>query len=104
MVVMHQYTRRIIGFGVHALNVDGRALCRIFSDATSDQGWTKILAQTTTRYFNDHRWKTNRCVLEVKEIKALPHVPLSHPYVERLIGSIRPELRDRTLSWTAADT
>jgi hypothetical protein len=30
MVVMDQYTRRIIGFGVHAGNVDGPALCRMF--------------------------------------------------------------------------
>ena len=29
MVVMDQYTRRIIGLGVHAGNVDGSALCRI---------------------------------------------------------------------------
>ena len=29
LVVMDQYTRRIIGFGVHAGKVDGAALCRI---------------------------------------------------------------------------
>ena len=31
LVVMDQYTRRIIGFGVHAGNVDGPALCRMFN-------------------------------------------------------------------------
>ena len=35
--------------------------------------------------------------------KALPHVPMSHPFVERLIGSIRRELLDQTLFWTATD-
>ena len=30
MVVMDQYTRRIIGFGVHARNLDGPALCRMY--------------------------------------------------------------------------
>jgi hypothetical protein len=30
-------------------------------------------------------------------------VPLSHPFVERLIGTIRRECLDRTLFWTAAD-
>ncbi|MBZ5578502.1 MAG: transposase [Acidobacteriia bacterium] len=30
-------------------------------------------------------------------------MPLSHPFVERLIGTIRRELLDRTLFWTAAD-
>ena len=44
MVVMDQYTRRIIGFGVHAGNVDGPVLCRMFNDATSGQGWPKYLS------------------------------------------------------------
>ena len=32
-----------------------------------------------------------------------PYVPLSHPYVERLIGTIRREYLDPTLFWTTAD-
>jgi len=39
----------------------------------------------------------------VKEINTVPYVPLSHPFVERLIGTIRRECLDRTLFWTAAD-
>jgi len=42
-------------------------------------------------------------VLEVKEIKTVPYVPLSHPFVERLIGTIRREYLDRVLFWTTAD-
>ena len=42
-------------------------------------------------------------ILEIEEIKSLPHVPMSHPFVERLIGSIRRELLDQTLFWTATD-
>jgi putative transposase len=30
-------------------------------------------------------------------------VPLSHPFVERLIGTIRQECLDHLLFWTAAD-
>ena len=41
-------------------------------------------------------------VLEVAEIKTVPNVPLSHPFVERLIGTIRREYLDRILFWTAA--
>ena len=37
------------------------------------------------------------------EIKTVPYVPRSHPFVERLIGTIRRECLDRTLFWTAAD-
>jgi hypothetical protein len=35
LVVMDQYSRRIIGFGVHAGPVDGVALCRMFNRAVS---------------------------------------------------------------------
>jgi hypothetical protein len=42
-------------------------------------------------------------ILEVKEIKTVPYVPLSHPFVERLIGTIRREYLDQTLFWTADD-
>jgi hypothetical protein len=37
LVVMDQYTRRIIGFGVHAGKVDGVALCRMFNCAIRGQ-------------------------------------------------------------------
>ena len=39
----------------------------------------------------------------MEAIKTVPYVPLSHPFVERLIGTIRRECLDRTLFWTAAD-
>ena len=39
----------------------------------------------------------------MKEIKTVPHVPLPHPFVERLIGTIRREYLDGTLFWTTAD-
>jgi transposase InsO family protein len=103
MVVMDQYTRRIIGFAVHAGNVDGPTLCSMFNEATSCQGWPKHLSSDNDPLFQYHRWKANLRVLEVEEIKSLPHVPMSHPFVERLIGSIRRELLDQTLFWTATD-
>src|SRR2546425_7640170 len=40
-------------------------------------------------------WKPSR--------RCRTYVPLSHPFVERLIGTIRRECLDRTLFWTAAD-
>lgn len=33
----------------------------------------------------------------------MPHLPMSQPFVERLIGSIRRELLGQTFFWTAAD-
>jgi putative transposase len=42
-------------------------------------------------------------MLEVMEIKTVPDVPLSHPFGERLIGTLRRECLDRTLFWTTTD-
>ena len=57
MVVMDQYTRRIIGFGVREGNVDGPALCRMFNDATSRQGWPQRISSENDPLFQYHRWK-----------------------------------------------
>jgi len=42
-------------------------------------------------------------ILEVEEIKSVPYVPVSHPFVERLIGTIRREFLDHVLIWNAID-
>jgi putative transposase len=103
MVVMDQYTRRIIGFAVHVGNVDGPAVCRMLNDATSRQDWPERISSDNDPLFQFHRWKANLRVLGVEEIKSLPHVPMSHPFVEGLMASIRRELLDQTLFWTATD-
>ena len=84
---MDKYSRRIIGFGVHAGTVDHVALCRMFNRAIR---WQLEMP----KYLR---------VLEVTEIKKVPYVPLSHPLVERLIGTLRRECLDRTLFWTTTD-
>lgn len=101
MAVMDQYTRRIIGFGVHAGHVDGQALCQIFNQTTSGQGGPKYLSSDNDPLFQYHRWNANLRVLDIEEIKSVPHVQVSHPFIERLIGSIQRELTDQTLLWTA---
>jgi len=65
MVVMDQYTRRIIGFAVNAGNVDGPILCRMLNEATSNQGWPKYLSSDNDPLFQYHRWKANLRVLEI---------------------------------------
>jgi putative transposase len=37
LILMDQYTRRIIGFGIQAGIVDGLALCRMFKQAIQAQ-------------------------------------------------------------------
>ena len=103
MVIMDQYTSRIIGFSVHAGNVDGPARCRMFNEASSEQGWPNRISTDNDPLFQYRQWKANLRILEIEETKSLPHVPMSHPFVERLIGSVRRELLDQTFFWTATD-
>ena len=42
-------------------------------------------------------------ILEIDEVKTVPHVPRSHPFVERLIGTTRRECLDHVLFWNARD-
>ena len=65
---MDKFTRKIVGFGVHA-----GAL------------------------------KANLRILNVTEIKTVPEVPLSHPFIEQLVGTIRRELLDLVPFWSARD-
>jgi hypothetical protein len=36
-------------------------------------------------------------------VKTVPYVPLSHPFIERLVGTIRREYLDQILFWTTVD-
>jgi len=103
LVVMDHCTRRIVGFGVHRGVVDGVGLCRMFNRATRGQSSPTHLSSDHDPLYRFHQWQANLRILDVKEIKTVPYLPLSHPFVERLIGTIRRECLDRTLFWTAAD-
>jgi putative transposase len=97
LVVMDQFTRRIVGFGVHRRAVDGVALCQIFNRATRRQPPPTYLSSDHDPLSQFHQWQPNLRVLDVEAIQTVPYVPLSHPFVERLIGTIRRECLDRTL-------
>ncbi len=103
LVVVDQFTRRIIGFGVHAGDIDGVALCRMFNRAISSQGEPRYLSSDHDLLFEYHPWKTNLRILDVEEIKTVPNAPLSHPFVARLIGTIRREYLDQVFFWNAVD-
>ena len=60
-------------------------------------------APTTTPLYRFHHWRANLRVLQVTEVKSVPSVPLSHPFVERLIGTRRRECVDQLLFWSASD-
>jgi transposase InsO family protein len=104
LVLMDQCTRRIIGFGVYpAPAMDGRALCRLFHQATSRQGLPHWLSSDHDPVFRFHQWQANLRILGIREVKPLPGVPVSHPFIERLIGTIRREYLDHLLFWNESD-
>jgi len=100
LVVMDQFTRRIIGFGIHDGVVDGVALCRMFQRAIRGSALPKYLSSDHDPLYRFHQWHANLRILDVMEIKTVPYAALSHPFVERLIGTVRREFLDHTLLTT----
>lgn len=103
MVIMDQFTRQIIGFATRQGNLNGIDICCMFNNIISGNNLPKKLSSDNDPLFQYYRWKANLRILDIKEIKTLPCVPLSHPFVERLIKSIRNELLDQILFWNSND-
>jgi hypothetical protein len=89
--------------GVHSGIVDGVALCRLFQRAIRGHSLPKYLSSDHDPLYRFHQWEANLRILEVSEIKTVPYVPLSPPFVERLVGTLRRECLDQTLFWTTTD-
>ena len=103
LVVMDQFTRRIVGFGLQAAAVDGVALCRMFNQAIAGRGLPIRLSLDHDPVFGFERWQANLRILEIETIPTVPHVPISHPFIERLIGTIRREYLDVVLFWNGRE-
>lgn len=103
LVIMDQYSRRIIGFGVQAGPVNGPALCRMFSDAIPSCSLPKYISTDHDPLFKYFRWRANLRILDIDEIKTIPFTPISHPFIERLIGTIRRECLGQTFFWNSLD-
>jgi hypothetical protein len=63
---MNQFTRRIIGFGVQAIAVDGPGLCRMFNQAISGHALPSRLSTDQDPLFQFHRWQANLRILEIR--------------------------------------
>ncbi len=103
MVVMDQISRRIIGFAVHKAVLDGPTVCRMFSSIIGGITIPRYLSSDNDPLFLFRQWNANLRILEVTQVKTVPYVPLSHPFVERLIGTIRREYLDQVPFWSALD-
>ena len=75
----------------------------MFNTAIHGHGTPRHVSTDHDPVFEAHRWAANLRILEIDEIKTMPHAPLSHPFVERLIGTMRREFLDHVLFWNAHD-
>lgn len=76
------------------------AICCMFNKIIAQKTPPKYLSSDNDPLFLFHPWQANLRILEIEEIKTLPYIPMSHPFIERLIKSIRHEMLDKTLFWT----
>jgi len=56
LVVMDQFTRRLVGIGVHCGAVTGADVCRMFNAAIHGQGAPRHLSTDHDPLFEAHRW------------------------------------------------
>jgi transposase InsO family protein len=103
MVVMDVFTRRIIGFGVERADPCGVSVCRMLNQIIAAKPLPRHLSSDHDPLFRFQRWLANLRILEVEEIKSIPYVPVSHPFVERLIGTIRREYLDHVFFCNVID-
>ena len=103
LVVMDQWNRKLVGFSVHAGPVDGPTVCRMFNSIMNNTRKPHYLSTDNDPLFKFHRWRANLRILDIDEIKSIPSTPTSHPYIERLIGTIPRECLDHTLFWNSVD-
>jgi putative transposase len=103
MVVMDQFTRRIVGISARVGNINGIDVCCMFNNITSKQSLPKYLSTDHDPLFKFYQWQANLRMFDIEEIKNVPYTPRSHPFVKRLIGTIRREYLDRLLFWNKRD-
>jgi putative transposase len=104
MAIMDQFSRRITGFAVHVGQLDGPAVCRLFGRAIANApALPHRLSSDHDPLFEYRQWKANMRILDIVQVKTVPYVSLSHPFIERLVGTIRHELLDQIPFWTAGD-
>ena len=55
--------------------INGADLCRMFNAAMHGRGTPRHLSTDHDPLFEAHRWTANLRILEIDEIKTVPHVP-----------------------------
>ncbi|MGH8754795.1 MAG: hypothetical protein ACREU0_03025, partial [Burkholderiales bacterium] len=103
MVVIDVFTRRIIGFGIERGDIEGIPVCRMFNQAIAKHTLPRYVSTDNDPLFRFHGLLANLRILGIDVIKSVPFVPQSHPFVERLIGTLRREYLDHLFFWNGID-
>ena len=104
MLVMDQYTRRIIGLSTISSNaLTGGNICTMFNKIIGQHIPPKYMSSDNDPLFLYFQWKANMRIYEIKEIKSIPYTPISHPFIERVIGTTRREYLDNILFFNTTD-
>ena len=74
----------------------------MFNRAIEGQFLPKNLSSDNDPLFRFGRWRANLRVLEVDEVKVVPCLACSHPFVERLMAQSE-RVRDQVPFWNAID-
>jgi len=99
LVVMDQYSRKLIGFSVHMGPVDGPAICLMFARITKGVTMPNYLSFDNDPLFCFAGWKRNLRLWEIIPIQSVPLCPVSHPFIEGLIRTVREEFLNHVLFW-----
>jgi len=75
----------------------------MFNKIIANKTLPTYLSSDNDPLFASHRWQANLRVLEIDEIKTIPGVPTSHPFIERSIVLCRQEFLSRILFWNVDD-
>jgi hypothetical protein len=89
LVVIDQFSGALLGLVFTAVSwMEWR-----YAGCSIERFAGKVCRNTSARnhdpLYRFHQWQANLRVLEVAEIKTVPYVPLSHPFIERVIGTVR---------------
>jgi hypothetical protein len=72
---MDQFTRRLVGVGVHRGAVDGADLCRMFNAAIQGRGAPRHLSTDHDPLFEAHRWTANLRILTTSNSRPTGVIP-----------------------------
>ena len=103
MLVLDQYTRKIVGFTINKGPMNGSNICYMFNQIICNESPPKYLSLDHDPLFKYWLWKVNLEIYGIEELRSVAFVPQSHPCIERAIGTVRQEFTNRIGFWSQSD-